>query len=76
MLANKVLNTTLTRITGTLLNSATKDSSDPTMRATITVGKTEKIEDRVFHDYNKLFPIPQSNIDNNPKLTQNDGYTK
>lgn len=74
MLANKVLNTTLTRVTGTLLNSATKDSEDPTLRATINVGQTEKIEDRTFSDYNKLFPIPQSAIDNNPKLEQNPGY--
>lgn len=74
MLAEKVLNGTLSRITGTLVNSSTKDSSDPTMRATITPGATEVIETRTFKDYNKLFPIPQSNIDNNPKLEQNPGY--
>ena len=74
MVAEKVLNGTLSRITGTLVNSSTKDSSDPTMRATITPGATEVIETRTFKDYNKLFPIPQSNIDNNPKLEQNPGY--
>ena len=74
MYAHKVLNVTLSRIVGTLSDSPTKDSSDPTMRATITPGKTEKIEDRTFADYNRYLPIPQSAIDKNPNLTQNPGY--
>ncbi|MBE7170889.1 MAG: RagB/SusD family nutrient uptake outer membrane protein [Williamsia sp.] len=35
-----------------------------------------KWEDRIFQDYQNLLPIPQSEIDRNPKLTQNPGYTK
>ena len=68
MIAERVLNGELTRITGTIDYSAT----DPTLRAVVN-GK-EKIEDRVFKPYNKLFPIPQSWTSTNPKLTQNPGY--
>ena len=74
MYAHKVLNVTLTSIVGTLADSPTKDSSDPTMRATITPGKTEKIEDRTFQDFNRYLPIPQSARDKNPNLSQNPGY--
>ncbi len=74
MLAEKVLNVKLNRITGTLINSATKSDADPTMRATVDPTKTDFIEDRGFKDFNKLFPIPQDNIDKNPKLKQNPGY--
>lgn len=74
MLAEQVLNGNLTSIVGTLNDSPTKGSTDPTMRATIDPSKTEFIETRTFKDYNKYFPIPQSNIDENPKLEQNSGY--
>lgn len=74
MLAEKVLNVKLNRITGTLINSSTKSDADPTMRATVDPTKTDFIEDRGFKDFNKLFPIPQDNIDKNPKLKQNPGY--
>ena len=74
MYAHKVLNVTLSRIVGTLSDSPTKDSADPTMRATIAPGKTEKIEDRTFQDFNRYLPIPQSARDKNPNLSQNPGY--
>lgn len=73
MLAKTVMNGDLTRRTGTLENSSTKDNSDPTLRATFT-DTNEKIETRVFEDYNRYFPIPLDNLSKNPKLTQNDGY--
>jgi len=44
------------------------------MRATITPGKTEKIEERTFQDFNRYLPIPQSARDKNPNLSQNPGY--
>jgi hypothetical protein len=32
------------------------------------------IQERVFHDWNYLWPIPQSELDVNPNLVQNPGY--
>ena len=71
MVAETVLNGTLERKVG-------MDASvDPEMRATIDVNasSTEKfIETRKFATYNRYFPIPQTSMDKNPQLTQNDGY--
>ena len=70
MLAMKVLNETLTRISGTIaMNAATA----PGLRCTVS-GNRIKIEDRLFKPTFRYFPIPQSAIDRNPKLKQNDGY--
>ena len=74
MVAETVLNTTLERRVGTVSMDA---SVDPEMRATITVDApaTEKfIETRKFAAHNRYFPIPQTSIDKNPQLTQNNGY--
>ena len=68
MLAETVLNGELTRVTGTV----NYNESDPEKKATIS-GK-EKIEDRVFQKHMRYLPIPQSAIDKNPALKQNDGY--
>ncbi len=73
-LANTVLNTQIRRINGTLTGSTTKDSSDPTMRVTITPGTTDFIESRTFDSHNAVFPIPQSALDKNPQLKQNPQY--
>ena len=70
MVAETVLNGPLTRVTGTIDNTAT----DPTMRA--VVSGTSKVEDRSFQTYNRYLPIPQWNISDNPKLEQNPGYAK
>ena len=35
-----------------------------------------ELKPRTYKDYNRYFPIPQNNIDNNPKLAQNEGYSK
>lgn len=70
MLAVTALNDNLTCITGTVDETQT----DPTLRAVINTSKTEPVETRVFKDYNRYFPIPQGNIDDNPKLVQNEGY--
>ena len=74
MVAETVLNGTLERRVGTVSMDA---SVDPELRATITVDApaTEKfIETRKFATYNRYFPIPQTSMDKNPQLTQNDGY--
>ncbi len=73
MIAETVLNQALQRIVGTINN----DETDPTKRATIDINASasdKKIEDRTFSSYQRYFPIPQTNIDENPKLTQNEGY--
>lgn len=74
LLAEKVLNETLERVVGTV--SMNKELA-PTMRATINPNakpEDKKIESRVFKPFNRYLPIPQSSIDKNPKLDQNDGY--
>ncbi len=68
MLAEKVMNGDLLRITGTVNH----DEADPTMRATVT--GTAKIETRQFTSRNRYLPIPQGSIDKNPNLKQNTGY--
>ncbi len=69
MLANSLLNETLTRITGTVNYGET----DQTKRA--TVEGTSNIETRIFTPgTHRYFPIPQDAIDKNPNLTQNPGY--
>jgi hypothetical protein len=70
MVAETVRNGALMRWTGTV--DATE--TDPFMRATMKVGGDELIENRSFKPYNRYLPIPQSNRDNNPELTQNPGY--
>ena len=70
MVAETVLNGTLTRITGTVDTTVV----DPTRRA--IVNGTSAVEERTFHPYNRYLPIPQNNISDNPKLVQNPGYAK
>ena len=70
MVAETVLNGTLTRITGTVDTTVV----DPTRRA--IVNGTSAVEERTFHTYNRYLPIPQKNISDNPKLEQNPGYAK
>lgn len=72
MLAEKVLNTTLVRRTGTVSNGP-----DPETRATIDQNPAKEdifIEDRVFKTFHRYYPLPQGAMDKNPKLVQNEGY--
>ncbi|MDR1644625.1 MAG: RagB/SusD family nutrient uptake outer membrane protein [Tannerellaceae bacterium] len=69
MLAETLLNTPLTRMSGTI----NYDETDPYARATI-FDTPVHIEDRKFAPYNRYLPIPQASRDKNPQLTQNDGY--
>lgn len=74
LLAEKVLNGTLQRLTGTVQMD---ENIAPEMRAIIDVNasaEARKIEDRVFKSFNRYFPIPQGDRDSNPELTQNEGY--
>lgn len=72
MLAEKVLNTTLIRRTGTV-----SDGPDPETRATIDLNPAAEdifIETRVFKPFHRYYPLPQGAIDKNSKLVQNEGY--
>ncbi len=74
MIAETVLNGTLERRVGTV-NMDT--SVDPELRATIDVNASSSdklIENRRFYSYHRYLPIPQTSIDKNPQLDQNDGY--
>ena len=68
MLAEKVLNGDLLRVTGTI----NYGESEPTKRAEIT--GTAVIETRQFSSRNRYLPIPQTSMDKNPNLKQNPGY--
>ncbi|GAA6530555.1 hypothetical protein LPYR103PRE_25280 [Segatella asaccharophila] len=61
MLAEQVLNGNLTNIIGTLNDSPTKGSTDPTMRATTDPSKIGFIESRTFKYYNK--PVGGINLE-------------
>lgn len=72
MLAEKVLNTTLIRRTGTV-----SDGPEPETRATIELNPAKEdifIETRVFKPFHRYYPLPQGAMDKNPKLVQNEGY--
>lgn len=71
MLAETLLNKTVTRVTGTV--NMDKSLSEG-LRATIDVAETANLDIRVFKPYHRYLPIPQSARDLNPKLTQNEGY--
>lgn len=69
MLAETLLNKTVTRVTGTVdMNKSVEEG----LRATIT--GTEILDNRSFKPYHRYLPIPQSARDLNPKLSQNEGY--
>jgi len=70
MVAETVMNKNLYCISGTV----DENEVVPSLRATITNHDGDLVEEREFHTYNRYMPIPQSDIDNNPKLTQNEGY--
>lgn len=71
MLAETLLNKTVTRVTGTV--NMDKSLSEG-LRATIDVAETANLDIRIFKPYHRYLPIPQSARDLNPKLTQNEGY--
>ncbi|MDR3366454.1 MAG: RagB/SusD family nutrient uptake outer membrane protein [Prevotellaceae bacterium] len=70
MLAETVLNGSLTRIVGTIDDSATEEGK----RAAIDPDQTEVIETRIFKPHMRYLPIRQSDMDKNPQLVQNSGY--
>lgn len=68
MVAESVMNGPLKRMVGTI----DYEENDPTRRAVIS--SMGKIEDRKFEPYMRYWPIPQSQMERNPKLIQNNGY--
>lgn len=75
MLAETALKGRLERRVGTVDMKGT----DQFTRATITVNASDSdklIEERNFAPHMRYFPIPQANIDKNPKLEPTTGYSK
>ena len=75
LLAETTLNQTLYRMIGTI----DYEETNPQKRAVIYVpteeNKTQrKLDDKVYEKHHRYLPIPQSEIDKNPKLEQNEGY--
>ncbi|MDR0892154.1 MAG: RagB/SusD family nutrient uptake outer membrane protein [Mediterranea sp.] len=70
MMAETVMNQPLLRYVG----SVDYSQPDPELRATVKPGEEAVVEERQFKPYNRYLPIPQDNMDKNPKLTQNLGY--
>lgn len=75
MLAETLLNGTLYRMVGTVDEA----NPDPHMRAIIELPseankQLRKLEDRTFEPYQRYLPIPQSQLNTNPNLTQTPGY--
>lgn len=75
MLAETLLNGTLYRMVGTIDEA----NPDPHMRAIIELPseankQLRKLEDRTFEPYQRYLPIPQSQLNTNPNLTQTPGY--
>ncbi|MDR0937886.1 MAG: RagB/SusD family nutrient uptake outer membrane protein [Mediterranea sp.] len=70
MVAETVMNQPLLRYVGTV----NYNEPDPYLRATVTPGSEEVVENRQFKATNRYLPIPQGSLDNNPQLKQNPGY--
>ncbi|WP_400261430.1 RagB/SusD family nutrient uptake outer membrane protein [Sphingobacterium sp. SG20118] len=75
MLAESLMNRTVYRMLGTV----DMKENDRDLRTIITIPTTEnaslrKLEDRVFKPYHKYLPFPQSELDKNKNLEQNEGY--
>ena len=75
MVAETVMNGPLYHMVGTIDYS----EPDPTRRAVITPAselqeKDRLIENRKFEPYMRYWPIPQAQLEKNPKLVQNPGY--
>lgn len=71
MLAETVLNKTITRAIGTVDMDKSKSEG---LRATINISEKATLDSRLFNPYHRYFPIPQNARDINPKLSQNNGY--
>lgn len=73
MVAETVLSGPLYRPVGTVNH----DEPNVFKRATIDINASSEerlVENRQFKPYNRYLPIPQSSIDKNPTLEQNNGY--
>ncbi len=70
MVAETVLNETLTRITGTIDYT----ENDPKKRASVSTVEKPVIETRVFKPHHRYLPISQTQLDRNKQLTPTLGY--
>uniref|UniRef100_A0AB33J6G2 RagB/SusD family nutrient uptake outer membrane protein n=3 Tax=unclassified Prevotella TaxID=2638335 RepID=A0AB33J6G2_9BACT len=79
-IAKKVLNAPFYGLTYKLVDSSTADPKDGGKICILYSQDKDairvKVRDGHYDDHNILYPIPQKEIDLNPNLTQNPGYSK
>lgn len=73
-IAKDVLNAPFEGLKYTLVDDPNAPASDGGKRCILYVGDPIKLAGSHYEDYNYLLPIPQTEIDLNPKLEQNPGY--
>ena len=73
-IAKEVLNAPFLGMKYTLVDSPDAKEGDGGQICILYEGENIKLEGSKYEDHNYLFPIPQSEIDLNPGLTQNPGY--
>ena len=75
LVANSVMNGPLYRMIGTIdYNQTNPDKRFVQTLPTAANAADRLIENRAFQDYQRYLPIPQADMDKNPKLTQTPGY--
>jgi len=75
LVANSVMNGPLYRMIGTIdYNQTDPDKRFVQTLPTAANAADRLIENRAFQDYQRYLPIPQAEMDKNPKLTQTPGY--
>jgi hypothetical protein len=73
-IAKDVLNAPFLGLKYTLVDSPNAVDGDGGKICILYEGENVKLTGSKYEDYNYVYPIPQSEIDLNPKLTQNTGY--
>lgn len=73
-IAKDVLNAPFEGLRYTLVDDPNAPKGDNGKKCILYVGKPLKLTGSHYEDHNYLLPIPQTEIDLNPKLEQNPGY--
>lgn len=73
-IAKDVLNAPFEGLRYTLVDDPNAPKGDNGKKCILYVGEPLKLAGSHYEDYNYLLPIPQTEIDLNPKLEQNPGY--
>lgn len=73
-IAKDVLNAPFEGLRYTLVDDPNAPKGDNGKKCILYVGEPLKLAGSLYEDHNYLLPIPQTEIDLNPKLEQNPGY--